>query len=149
MAGFEDFLDTFSDGLQFLRYNRTKAYDSHLDYVDFRDKANDENTEHDYDSARKGGNRMIAFVLYFNDMNETDGGETVFTNAWSPGQAREDRVRFRDALRQLRESGDATGILKGDSWQEHLVCYALSRLAYKRLSFCPLSLSLSLSHRRR
>ena len=57
-----------------------------MDFLDL-----DESLEHDYDSSKKGGNRFATILLYMTDLEEKDGGETVFTKAW-PGQAVEDNI---------------------------------------------------------
>lgn len=114
----------------------------HLDYLDI-----DTSLEHDYDSAGKGGNRFATILLYMTDLEEKDGGETVFTHAWPTGQAEVDNVDvstvsvhfrnrvlirfcfcsicfsalcFLQALNILRES-DQHGILEQGSWQETMV----------------------------
>jgi hypothetical protein len=86
-----------------------------MDYLDIGDQF-----EHDYDSGATGGNRYVKWrvtaleskttcftqltitlvfgfrfatiLLYFTDLGENDGGETVFTEAWPVGQAEEDHV---------------------------------------------------------
>jgi hypothetical protein len=84
-----------------------------MDYLDISDQF-----EHDYDSGATGGNRYVSscdwrlvtifgsntilhslfgsrfatILLYFTDLGENDGGETVFTEAWPVGQAEEDHV---------------------------------------------------------
>ena len=65
------------------------------------------------------------------DLEEGDGGETVFSHGWPPQQAVEDRVQFNDALAALRESGDVEGLLDRDSWQEKMVARCRSRLAVR------------------
>jgi hypothetical protein len=87
VLGFDEYQESFSDGLQILRYNLTKAYVSHMDWIEGSDLV-----EHDYDSAGKGGNRFSTILLYMSDLGPDDGGETVFTEAWPVGQAEEDRV---------------------------------------------------------
>lgn len=59
----------------------------HMDYLDI-----DRRLEHDYDSSKKGGNRFATILLYMTDLKDTDGGETVFTEAWPIGQNEEDHV---------------------------------------------------------
>jgi hypothetical protein len=80
-------MEDHSDGLQILRYNLTTAYVPHSDYIDGSAEIN-----HDYESAQKGGNRFATILLYMSDLGPGDGGETVFTEAWPVGQAKEDRT---------------------------------------------------------
>ena len=58
-----------------------------MDYMNHAPK-----DRHDYDSAHKGGNRYATILLYMSDLEEGDGGETVFPSAWPLGQAEEDNV---------------------------------------------------------
>jgi hypothetical protein len=75
----------------------------HLDYLDI-----DEKLEHDYDSSRKGGNRFATILLYMTDLEEKDGGETVFSEAWPTYQAVEDRVEINTVRRvSVMCGGDA------------------------------------------
>jgi hypothetical protein len=74
---------------------------------------------YDYDSAGKGGNRFATILMYFTDLGENDGGETVFPRALPPGVAEKDRVELSDAIKQLRASGDAS-MLKQGSWEEEM-----------------------------
>ena len=115
-----------ADGLQILRYNLTTAYTSHLDYLE--DRAGTES--YDYDTAGKGGNRFATILLYFSDLGERDGGETVFSRAWSPGVAEKDRVQLKDAISQLRASGDAPMLKKG-SWEEEMTAICRTRLSVR------------------
>lgn len=115
-----------ADGLQILRYNLTTAYTSHLDYLE--DTAGLES--YDYDTAGKGGNRFATILLYFTDLGERDGGETIFSRAWPPGVAEEDRVHLKDAIAQLRASGDAT-MLKEGSWEEEMTALCRTRLSVR------------------
>jgi prolyl 4-hydroxylase len=91
VLGFDEYIESHSDGLQMLRYNVSKAYNSHMDYIDGNDQL-----EHDYDSSHKGGNRYATILLYMTDLDEKDGGETCFPNAWPVGQAEEDRISDED-----------------------------------------------------
>ena len=47
---------------------------------------------HDYASEGKGGNRYATILLYMSDLEEGEGGETVFSNAWPPEQPEEEHV---------------------------------------------------------
>lgn len=65
------------------------------------------------------------------DLEEGDGGETVFAHGWPAGQAEEDRVQLKDALAALRRSGDVEGVLARDSWEETMVAKCRSRLSVR------------------
>ena len=126
LLGIDSYADELSDGLQILRYNLTTAYVPHMDYREDR-----ENTEvYDYDSSGKGGNRFATILLYFTDLEDGAGGETVFPNAWPHDLPEEDRVPLDKAIAQLRESGDAS-MLKEGSWEEEMAAQCRTRLAVK------------------
>lgn len=127
ILGFDEYIESFTDGLQVLRYNKTTAYIPHLDWIDDYHKKE----EHNYDSAGIGSNRFATILLYMSDLGEGDGGETVFVKGWPPGQSEEERVQLKDALASLRESGDVTGLLKEGSWEEKMVANCRSRLAVR------------------
>jgi hypothetical protein len=80
-------MEEHADGLQILRYNASTSYRSHLDYMEL-----DDTLEHDYDSAHKGGNRFATILLYMTDMEQGNGGETVFSNAWPHDLPKEERL---------------------------------------------------------
>lgn len=122
--GFDEYHESFTDGLQVLRYNKTTAYIPHLDWID--DPGQREN--HDYITSKKGTNRFATFLLYMTDMNEGDGGETVFSEGWPADVPVSERVSRNVALTRLRESGDANFLTRG-SWQEKMVADCRSRLA--------------------
>jgi hypothetical protein len=84
----------------------------------------------DYASGRKGGNRFATILLYMTDMEEGDGGETVFPEAWPPGQSEEEHVEIEEALEALRASGDAATLKKG-SWEEKMAAECRTRLAVR------------------
>ena len=63
---------------------------------------------------------LLAVRSDMSDLGEHDGGETVFAEAWPPDQAEEDRVALKQAIQQLRDSGDG-GVLEEGSWEESLV----------------------------
>ena len=83
------------------------------------------------DTEHQGSNRFATILLYMSDLNEGDGGETVFTHAWPVGQPEEERVPFERALADLRAAGDVAGLLQPDSWQEQMVARCRSRLAVR------------------
>jgi hypothetical protein len=70
-------------------------------------------------------------LLYFayRSLITGDGGETVFTEGWPPGDG--DRVEFDEAQAALRKSGDTAGILKEGSWEENMVVRCRSRLSIR------------------
>lgn len=75
LLGFDKYVESFTDGLQILRYNETTAYTSHLDWMD-----PSKDSDHDYDASGVGGNRFATILLYMSDLaiDEDAGGETVF-----------------------------------------------------------------------
>ena len=127
VLGFDEYEESLTDGLQVLRYNKTTAYVPHLDWIDDYNKLN----EHDFDSEHLGTNRFATILLYMTDLNEGDGGETVFAKGWPPNVPVNERIQFDDAKKALRESGDVAGILEEDSWQENMVARCRSRLAIR------------------
>jgi len=124
--GFDEYVESFTDGLQVLRYNKTTAYIPHMDWID--DPAKQQ--VHNYDSAKQGTNRFATILLYMTDLEEGHGGETVFKKAW-PVDVPEDKRQTREvALEELRASGDAD-FLKKNSWEELMVADCRSRLAVR------------------
>lgn len=137
-----------------MRYNVSTAYVPHLDWIDDYQKQNEHDCEYFFicisidlfsllkidvyslsritvDTEHLGSNRFATILLYMTDLQEGDGGETVFTHGWPPGQAEEDHVQFEDARNALRESGDVEGILARDSWEEKMVANCRSRLSIR------------------
>lgn len=90
LLGFDEYQESFTDGLQILRYNETTAYNSHLDWMDPADSG-----EYDFQSAGMGGNRFATILLYLSDLGEDDGGETVFPRASQPSLTRETKTEVR------------------------------------------------------
>lgn len=123
LLGFDEYIESQTDGLQVLRYNLTTAYIPHMDYLE--DKAYVQN--YDYESNGKGGNRFATILLYFSDLKESEGGETVFSRAWPEGA---EQVPTKEAIRMLRESGDADS-LKPGSWEEEMSAQCRTRLSIK------------------
>lgn len=87
--------------------------------------------EHNFDSAGVGSNRFATILLYMSDLEEGDGGETLFSKGWPVGQAEEDRVSKKDAIKALRDSGDVDNILERGSWEEEMVADCRTRLAVR------------------
>jgi len=127
ILGFDEYVESLTDGLQVLRYNLTTGYFPHMDWIDDRYKKE----EHNFDSAGVGSNRFATILLYMSDLEEGDGGETLFSHGWPVGQAEEDHVPLEVALETLRESGDVEGLLKRDSWEEQMVANCRTRLAVR------------------
>lgn len=126
VLGFDEYVESYTDGLQVLRYNKTTAYIPHMDWIDDPGKTN----PHDYDSAKLGTNRFATVLLYMTDLNEGDGGETVFKNTWPEGLPAEERRERQDVLNELRKTGEVS-FLKQGSWEETMVADCRSRLAVK------------------
>lgn len=125
LLGIDEYQEPMADGLQILRYNMSKAYTAHMDYLD-----NPASESYDYDSGGKGANRFATILLYFTDLGEHDGGETVFPRAWPPDQSEEEYVEFSEGLKQLRESGDAAMLEQG-SWEETMTVQCRTHLAVR------------------
>lgn len=120
VLGFDEYIESHSDGLQILRYNQTKAYTAHMDWID-----DDGKQVHNYDSAGKGGNRFATILLYMTDLGPEDGGETVFIHGKSLD---ENPTPYKTALNELRKSEHAK-LFKRDSWEEKMVAKCRSSLA--------------------
>uniref|UniRef100_A0A7S4RBZ3 Prolyl 4-hydroxylase alpha subunit domain-containing protein n=2 Tax=Ditylum brightwellii TaxID=49249 RepID=A0A7S4RBZ3_9STRA len=90
VLGFDHYEESMTDGLQVLRYNKTTAYIPHMDWIDDHYKRE----EHNFDSAGVGSNRFATILLYMSDLDENDGGETVFKEGWPVGQPVEERVQI-------------------------------------------------------
>jgi hypothetical protein len=57
LLGIPKFEETWSDGLQILRYNQTSAYIQHLDWIERM------GNKHDFDSSKEGTNRYDIYFL--------------------------------------------------------------------------------------
>jgi hypothetical protein len=126
LLGFDQYWESHGDGLQILRYNISKAYNSHLDWIE--DKSGE--LEHDYESGGTGGNRFATILLYMSDLDPEDGGETVFPKGWPAHLDPSDRISADDALDALRAS-ERGNVLEHGSWEENLVAQCRTRLAVR------------------
>jgi len=113
------YVETWADGLQVLRYNESKAYINHLDYLEVNEQA-----DHDFDSGREGGtNRFATVLLYLTDVEQ--GGETVFPY----GQKVEgEALSLEEASAKAKALG-LTAALQPGSWQEAMMGECINRLA--------------------
>lgn len=155
VLGFDEYYESHTDGLQILRYNLTKAYTPHMDYLDnFGACMSNETTAflvpriiyslvvislvlsnikdsdpYNYDSSGTGGNRFATILLYMSNLEDEDGGETVFSKAPPAGS---NALRpAKEVIRELRESGAALDVLTPGSWEEEMTAKCKSRLAVK------------------
>jgi len=124
--GFDEYIESHSDGLQILRYNVSTAYNSHLDWIE--DTSGE--LKHDYDSAGTGGNRFATILLYMSDLGENDGGETVFPYGEPVHIPEEERISQNQALKELRNSENGNVLTQG-SWEEKLVSLCRSQLSVR------------------
>lgn len=124
--GFDEYWESFGDGLQILRYNVSKAYNSHLDWIE--DKSGE--LHHDFESGGTGGNRFATILMYMSDLGPEDGGETVFPRGWPPHLDISERISTTDAINALRAS-DRGNVLEHGSWEEDLVAKCRTRLAVR------------------
>lgn len=84
---------------------------------------------YDYDSSGRGGNRFATILLYMSDLQDEDGGETVFSQAPPAGET---TLRpTPDVVRELRSSGNTLDLLTPNSWEEDMAAKCTSRLAVK------------------
>jgi len=126
LLGYDQYMESHSDGLQILRYNISKAYNSHLDWIE--DKSGE--LEFDFESGGSGGNRFATILLYMSDMGPEDGGETVFPRGWPANLAPSERMSTSDAIASLRAS-ERGNVLEHDSWEEKLVAQCRTRLSIR------------------
>jgi len=122
--GFDEYYESHTDGLQILRYNLTKAYTPHMDYLD-----NFDSDPYDYDSSGRGGNRFATILLYMSDLGDDDGGETVFVEAPPSGET--ELRPAKDVIRELKATTNALDVLTPGSWEETMAANCRSRLAVK------------------
>ena len=117
--------ETFSDGLQVLRYNLTTAYIPHLDWIEPTP-----GTGHDWDSAGEGTNRYATILFYLSDVS--DGGETVFTQAKHNNDKQ--FATKADATKETidyLDSKNLTHHFPENSWQRNMIVECRSRLSIK------------------
>lgn len=111
-----------ADGLQVLRYNRSKAYVAHTDYLSQPVGVSGAQMN----PALGGANRLATIFLYLSDVEE--GGQTVFPNVEAP----DDRV---EALQPPDSLTDAVARLRDDhapdGWQHRMVHDCYSKLAVR------------------
>lgn len=126
LLGIPEFENTMADGIQVLRYNISKAYIAHLDYLD----PPSEGGSHDFDSGGLGSNRFATVILYFNDVEE--GGETVFVKSQPTPDGLGTEQKALDYYRNGpgKEAFEASGIVP-NSWEENLNAQCKVRLAVK------------------
>mmetsp|Transcript_12557 Transcript_12557/g.25611 ORF Transcript_12557/g.25611 Transcript_12557/m.25611 type:complete len:562 (+) Transcript_12557:152-1837(+) len=120
VLGIDPYNEEMADGLQVLRYNVSKAYKSHLDYLD-----RTPSSSHDFDSAGLGTNRYATILLYMVDFEPEDGGETVFTYG-SPYKPVKEPPTFKEALEEARSYST---LFKENSWEEKMVAECKSSLS--------------------
>mmetsp|Transcript_51402 Transcript_51402/g.59473 ORF Transcript_51402/g.59473 Transcript_51402/m.59473 type:complete len:647 (+) Transcript_51402:31-1971(+) len=124
--GFDEYIESHSDGLQILRYNVSKAYNSHLDFIE----DNGGQLKHDYESKGTGGNRYATILLYMSDLGDDDGGETVFPHGRLKDTLEGSTISGEKSREKLRVS-ERGSVLKNGSWEEDLVVLCRTRLAIR------------------
>ena len=72
--GYDHYDEGITDGLEILRYNQTQAYAPHMDGVMDNQRVKD----HDFFSHELGTNRISTMLLYFSNLPENAGGQTLF-----------------------------------------------------------------------
>jgi len=120
-------LTPFSLNHKILRYQHNQAYIQHHDYLETNQNA-DTDDDYDYDSAGYGGNRFATILLYFTDLEEEEGGQTVFEHAWPHGTSAEQKaVPDADIIIKLRKAGELDMLQEG-SWEEEMIAKCRTRL---------------------
>lgn len=127
VLGLDEYHESYADGLQVLRYNKTTAYIPHMDWIDDPQKRE----EHNYDSSGVGTNRYATILLYMS--NITDGGETVFKKAWPNDVPQSQRKTRQVSLEEVRRDG-TVDLFKRGSWEESMVADCRSRLVIRPYS---------------
>ena len=123
LLGLDAYNESWSDGLQLLRYNLTTAYSPHYDYMGAIDG------DHDYNSAGEGSNRFATILLYLSDVD--DGGETVFPLAAQPGREKMSRSEADDLTTAYLEQRGVSELFPLGSWQRSMVVDCRTQLALK------------------
>lgn len=122
LLGFGRFDEGMADGLQVLRYNTSKAYVAHTDYLSQPAGVSREQM----DPAVGGANRLATLFLYLSDVDE--GGQTMFPNIPAPANAA-DPLQPRNALTDdiaiMRDQHAPNG------WQRKMVDDCYSKLAVR------------------
>jgi len=122
VLGMDHYRENMADGLQILRYNVSTAYKSHLDWID-----PSPGSDHDFISAGVGSNRYATILLYMVDLEEDEGGETVFSygDPYKPTGA---ISTYEEALREVKNLKLAS-LFKENSWEEKMVAECKSQLS--------------------
>jgi len=126
LLGFDEYYESFADGLQVLRYNESKAYTPHHDYF----SGYFPNDYHDYDSTHVGTNRFATILLYMNGVGKDgqgeaiEGGETVFPDVTPEGSLSKEQ-----ALEEIRSK--YTNVIRPNSWEERLVVTCKTKLSIR------------------
>lgn len=84
---------------------------------------------YDYDSSGRGGNRFATILLYMSDLDDEDGGETVFSEA--PPYGETELRPAKEVIRELKASTNVLDVLTPGSWEETMAANCRSRLAVK------------------
>ena len=69
MLGFDEYVKSYTNGLQILRYNKTTAYIPHMDWIDDPGRTN----SHDFHPEGSGTNRYATVLLYMTNLADNDG----------------------------------------------------------------------------
>lgn len=123
--GFDEYYESHTDGLQILRYNLTTAYVPHMDYL--TDVATE---KYDYRSEGRGGNRFATILLYMSDLEESHGGETVFSKGERILKEGEVALDQKEVIRALRKKGEIRS-LKPGSWEETMTGQCRTKLVVR------------------
>mmetsp|Transcript_1215 Transcript_1215/g.1560 ORF Transcript_1215/g.1560 Transcript_1215/m.1560 type:complete len:502 (+) Transcript_1215:119-1624(+) len=122
LLGIEKYDETWADGLQVLRYNKSTAYNKHFDYVE---QGFDPN--HNFDSANGGTNRFATILIYLSDVEE--GGETYFSETFGEKDP-PTPTEIQGVWQYVRDNQQRWEISQ-DSWEETMVLHCQTKLSVK------------------
>ena len=127
VLGIRPYDESFSDGIQVLRYNQTTAYIAHMDWIEPTKLNND----HNWESAGEGTNRYATILLYLSGVE--DGGETVFTQAKPIGEGARviPKKQAEEETTSYLDSKNITELFPTGTWQRNMIVECRSRMAIK------------------